>query len=85
MEHYLLLGMLCGLISNCEAVIGCIFDIRYWFIGEISFIVSWVIPMTVLMPLIEMKYRLLFFQKSELKTEENHLVDYLFLRECLYS
>jgi hypothetical protein len=84
MEHCLLLLTLCGLVSGLDSVAAAIFGQSYYYVGEVFSLVVWIIPFHFLSPLVELKYLRSLAQKPEIKSEEDCLADFYFIRECLF-
>jgi hypothetical protein len=82
-EYCLLVSAFAGLISAGEHLLTDTIDHSYVFLGELLMAVLWFLPFP-LTPLLEVKYSNALQHPSEAKTEEEHLVDYLYIRECLF-
>ena len=55
-EYILLLGMVAGVVSCVEFIIGGVFGVSYLFIGEIFLVMAYLIPLNTIRALIELKY-----------------------------
>lgn len=55
-EYVLLLGMVAGIVSSAELLIGAVWGVSYLYLGEVFLVLVYLMPINVLRALIELKY-----------------------------
>jgi len=84
-EYVLLLGMVAGIISSVELLIGAALGVSYFYLGEVFLVLVYLMPINVLRALIELKYLFVISNMSSESSVIDHYISLLFISECLFE
>lgn len=85
-EYLFCTGTILGLISCIDFIASHVFNSPYCLLGEVSYVICFLLTYISIYPLIypiEVKYKNKIGQKFHEKTDDDHLVSFLLVRENL--
>ena len=84
-EYVLLLGMVAGIVSSVELLIGAVWGVSYLYLGEVFLVLVYLMPINVLRALIELKYLFVISSMSSESSAMDHYISLLFISECIFE
>lgn len=84
-QYILMLGMVAGMISAVELLVGGIAGVSYIYIGEVLIVLIYLIPLKTLRALIELKYLFVISSLTIQSSAMDYYISLLFISECVFK